>query len=68
MHIEQIEGLSAHGDQKDLIDWLSEIKKQPEKLFIIHGETEQACALQQRIKEVYQWDSEIPKINQKVEL
>lgn len=68
MQMEHIEGLSAHGDQNDLIDWLSEIKKQPEKVFIIHGEAEQASALQQHIKEVYQWDSEIPQLNQKVEL
>ena len=46
MQMEHIEGLSAHGDQNDLIDWLSEIKKQPEKVFIIHGEAEQAEAFQ----------------------
>lgn len=67
MHVEQIEGLSAHGDQNDLIDWLSKLKKQPEKLFITHGEPEQAEALQQRIRDAYGWESEIPKLGQKVD-
>lgn len=68
MHIEHIEGLSAHGDQNDLIDWLSEIKESPEKLFIIHGETKQSEALKQRIQETYHWDSEIPRLGTREEI
>lgn len=62
MRMEHIEGLSAHGDQNDLIDWLSDIKEPPEKIFIIHGETEQAEALKQRLQQTYQWESEIPQL------
>ena len=68
MHLEHIEGLSAHGDQNDLIDWLSEIKGQPEKVFIIHGETEQAEALSKALMTKKGWQSQIPHLNQTVAL
>lgn len=68
MHMEHIEGLSAHGDQNDLIDWLVEIKEQPERVFIIHGETEQAEALSKALEEKKGWRAQIPQLNQTVEL
>jgi metallo-beta-lactamase family protein len=68
MHIEHIEGLSAHGDQNDLIDWLSEIKQQPEKVFIIHGEPEQAEALSKALEKKKGWQSQLPQLNQTVAL
>ena len=68
MQMEHIEGLSAHGDQNDLIDWLSEIIKQPEKVFIIHGEAEQAEALSKALEDNKGWQTDIPQLNQKVEL
>lgn len=64
MHLEHIEGLSAHGDQNDLIDWLSEIKEQPDKVFIIHGETEQAEALSKALEKRKGWQSQLPQLNQ----
>ncbi len=68
MHMEHIEGLSAHGDQNDLIDWLSEIKEQPDQVFIIHGETEQAQALSEALEKQKGWQAQIPHMNQRVEL
>ena len=68
MHMEHIEGLSAHGDQNDLIDWLSEIKQQPEKVFIIHGEKEQAEALSEALEKQKGWQTQIPHLNQTIEL
>lgn len=68
MHLEQIEGLSAHGDQNDLIDWLSEIKEPPENVFIIHGEIEQAEALSKALEEQKGWRAQIPHLNQTMEL
>tara|TARA_R110002096_G_scaffold77013_4_gene181698 strand:+ start:1019 stop:2389 length:1371 start_codon:yes stop_codon:yes gene_type:complete len=68
MHMEHIEGLSAHGDQNDLIDWLSEIKKQPEKVFIIHGEAAHAEALSKALEDNKGWQTHIPQLNQTVEL
>ena len=44
-NILEIEGLSAHGDQKDLLNWLSELENKPKKVFLVHGENEPADEL-----------------------
>lgn len=62
MQVEEIEGLSAHADQTELLDWLSDIKDSPKKIFIIHGEKEGAEALKKGIKETYGWDCQIPQL------
>ncbi len=67
-NIENVQGLSAHADQKELINWLSHLKKSPEKIFIVHGEPQSADALRVKIKDVYGWDCEIPVLNEKVEI
>lgn len=67
MQIKKIEGLSAHGDQNDLLNWLSDIKQKPTNTFIIHGEMDQAEAFKQKLKEVKHWEAEIPELNQSIE-
>lgn len=62
MQVAEIEGLSAHGDHTELLDWLSDIKERPKRIFIVHGEKEGAEALKQGIKETYGWNSEIPTL------
>lgn len=36
--VQNIDGLSAHADQTELINWLSKIKTPPKEVFIVHGE------------------------------
>lgn len=36
--IEKINGFSAHADKNELLKWVSGFKKDPEKIFIVHGE------------------------------
>ena len=62
MQVAEIEGLSAHADHAELMDWMDSIKNKPERIFIIHGEKESAEALQKGIKETYGWDAEIPQL------
>jgi metallo-beta-lactamase family protein len=66
--IEIIHGLSAHGDQKDLINWLSEMKTKPEKVFIVHGEREASDTFRLKLKDTYGWDCTIPKLFDIVEI
>ena len=62
MEVAEIEGLSAHADHAELMDWMDKIKNKPERIFIVHGEKESAEALQKGIKETYGWDAEIPQL------
>lgn len=64
----EIEGLSAHGDQTDLLNWLSELKPKPKKVFLVHGESESFEALSLKIKEKYALDCVIPIMGQEFEL
>lgn len=64
----EIEGLSAHGDQKDLLNWLSALENKPKKIFLVHGENQPADELRIKIKERYGFDCRIPLMGQDFEL
>jgi len=61
-----VEGLSAHADQLDLINWLNKLEEPPKKIYLVHGELDAAKTLKSKIKEVYGFDSEVALLNQKV--
>ncbi len=63
-----MEGLSAHADQKDLLDWLSALDAPPKMIFLVHGESEAAAALQLKIEERYGYHCSVPVLGQTVEI
>ena len=63
-----IEGLSAHGDQNNLLNWLNELEKPPQNVFLIHGEDEALKELSVKISERYQFECIVPIMNQVVEI
>ncbi len=64
----EIEGLSAHGDQKDLLNWLSALKNKPQKVFLLHGENQPADELRIKIGEHYGFDCSVPLMGQQFEV
>jgi metallo-beta-lactamase family protein len=64
----EIEGLSAHGDQKDLLNWLSALVNKPKKIFLVHGENQAADELRIKIQEQYGFECKIPLMGQEFEL
>ena len=64
----EIQGLSAHGDQNDLLNWLSELENKPKKVFLVHGENEPMDELRIKIQEKYGFDCKIPLMGQEFEL
>ncbi|VXB07169.1 MBL fold metallo-hydrolase [Flavobacterium sp. 9AF] len=63
-----IEGLSAHGDQKDLINWLTELENKPQSIFLVHGENEASEGLKNEIETQLQLHCIIPKRRQIIEI
>jgi metallo-beta-lactamase family protein len=64
----QIEGLSAHGDQKDLLNWLSALEAKPTKIFLVHGENQPADEMRIRIAERYGFEAAVPLMGTSIEL
>jgi metallo-beta-lactamase family protein len=67
-NILEIQGLSAHGDQTDLLNWLSALKGKPQKVFIVHGENQPADELRIKIQEKYGFDCVVPLMGQEFEV
>lgn len=40
--IENLKGISGHGDRKGLTEWLNGMQQRPKKVFVVHGE-DQVC-------------------------
>ena len=59
--IKSIESLSAHADQKGLLNWMQTIKNIPEKVYLVHGEPTALDAFRVKIKDTYNWNVSIPK-------
>jgi metallo-beta-lactamase family protein len=56
----QTNALSAHADQRELLQWVGSLKKAPIKLFLVHGEPSASDALRLRIKDQLKMDAHIP--------
>lgn len=67
--IVSISGFSAHGDQKDLLDWVANFdQSRLNKIFVNHGEKESSSELARLIDEQLGEKSQIPLIEQSFEL
>lgn len=66
--IEVLHGLSAHGDQSELLHWMSDIKTAPEHIFVVHGEKQAADTFQVKIKDTFGWEAQVPNLYDIVEI
>ncbi|WP_299759541.1 MBL fold metallo-hydrolase [uncultured Pontibacter sp.] len=53
--VRQIGSLSAHGDQADLLWWLSNFDRSPKQVFLNHGEPQAMEALRLKITDTFKW-------------
>ncbi|MEQ8323778.1 MAG: MBL fold metallo-hydrolase [Vicingaceae bacterium] len=60
--VEHLNGLSAHADQTELLDWLSALENTPEKVFIVHGEAQASDAFRTKLNDTLGWEAEIPEL------
>ncbi|MGJ4752678.1 MBL fold metallo-hydrolase RNA specificity domain-containing protein [Leptospira kmetyi] len=66
--IRSIDGLSSHADQREILHWLGALKQKPKKVFIVHGEKGSSDALRVKLKDTLQFECEIPKLFEIIEL
>jgi len=66
--VESLHSLSAHADQGELLDWLTDIKNTPTNIFLVHGEPTATDVFRVKLQDVYQWKSHIPKLYEEIEL
>jgi metallo-beta-lactamase family protein len=63
-----LEGMSAHADAAQLVQWLSTAPWPPQRVFVTHGEPAAADALRQRIERELGWSASVPLLGRSVEL
>ena len=62
--IVQMDSLSAHADQREMLDWLGEFKKAPKITFLVHGEPQSSDVLRLKIQDELGWECLVPKFGE----
>ncbi len=62
-----IGGFSAHGDQKELLEWLSAIRNKP-TVYVTHGEESAALTFADLVRKKYGFTVHVPEKGQEFEL
>lgn len=58
--IVQIQGLSGHADQRELLEWIGHVRRAPRGVFITHGEEQAANTLAGEIRSRFGFESHVP--------
>lgn len=66
--IETMENFSAHADYGEILGWLGQFRKPPQKTLLVHGEPRATEALQEKIALRLRWEVSAPAYLQKVVL
>lgn len=63
-----LENISAHADSNELLQWLKNFKKPPQKVFITHGEPTAAATFQEKVVNELGWKAVVPNYLDEEEL
>jgi len=64
----KLDGMSAHADYLEIMQWLRALKRPPKCTFVTHGEPAAADDLRRRIEETLGWTVRVPEHGEKVSL
>ncbi len=64
----QLDTLSAHADQGELLDWVSQIPEAPGFLFLVHGEPTAQDALRVKLETERGWKARMPGLMETVDI
>jgi len=63
-----MENLSGHADYGEILRWLGQLPKAPNKTFLVHGEPRAAQALKEKIAQQLHWEVSVAAYLQRVSL
>jgi metallo-beta-lactamase family protein len=66
--ISSLDELSAHADQRELLQWIEPIASTLRRVFLVHGEPQQSATLAQLLKKEYGLEATVPQPGQTFEL
>ena len=66
--IAQVHGLSAHADRRGLLKWVGNLKSPPRRVFLTHGDEEQADQLAREVHSRFGWEVIVPQQGEAFEL
>ncbi|MBR6255918.1 MAG: MBL fold metallo-hydrolase [Lachnospiraceae bacterium] len=58
--IAQLPGMSGHADKAGLIEWIQKIGDKPRKVFVVHGDEDNATLFTKCLKDEYGYDAYAP--------
>jgi metallo-beta-lactamase family protein len=58
--IAQLQGLSAHADAHELLEWLEAGSLSPQRVFVTHGEPGASDAFRRRLRDTFGWNAVVP--------
>ncbi|MBP9837073.1 MAG: MBL fold metallo-hydrolase [Proteobacteria bacterium] len=66
--VQEISGLSAHGDRRELLRWLKSSTGTPDMVRITHGEPDSSAAFSELINKEFSWKAQPAKYLETVEI
>jgi len=63
-----LSSMSGHADQAEMLQWLSQMKEAPKKIFLVHGENASREAFRVKIGSTLGWNVVVPEQSEVVEL
>jgi metallo-beta-lactamase family protein len=66
--IAKIDGLSAHADWAEIVEWLATSDVHPNRVFVNHGEPSAADAMRRRLSDRFGWSPILPHHGERFEL
>jgi metallo-beta-lactamase family protein len=66
--VDKLNELSGHADQGELLEWMTPMVPGLKRVFLVHGESDQAAALARAIRERYGLDVVVPARGESFEL
>jgi metallo-beta-lactamase family protein len=66
--IQSLDELSAHADQKELLDWVKPLAPLVRKVFLVHGESQQSAIFAKILQSTYQVEALAPAPGQSFDL